>query len=101
MATIEIINFCNDTLKKQGWKKIGTNDPSTVDTKLFGVDFIVSHRETEMMSEAEKLRHEKQDIDLLCFYIHPKPESVRSIRSSIITRSQNPILLAEFQAKFL
>ncbi len=98
MATVEVINYCNNNLLK-GWKKFNPktnkNEPSRVDLAFFGINRKVQEAELERMSETEKERHIQQDILLLDVYGCYKSDTSRVLRKKIIKEARRRNLSAK------
>ncbi|MXV37699.1 hypothetical protein GO491_03240 [Flavobacteriaceae bacterium Ap0902] len=100
MATIEVINYCNEVLL-DGWKEVRTDKPSKVDLDFFGIDVKVKEAELVDMSKVEKQRHINQDILLLRTYRGRKSETPRRLRAKIIATARKTIVTAEILAEGL
>lgn len=100
MATIEVINYCNNVLLK-GWKECGTDKPSEVDLGFFGINVKVQEAELMNMSEIEKQRHIDQDVLLLRTYGGRKAKTPRRLRAEIIAAARESIVTAEILAEGL
>ncbi len=102
MATIEVVNYCNNTLLK-GWKRFNHKpnkiEPSTVDLAFFGIDSKVQEAELERMSETEKERHIQQDLFLLGVYGYAETKSVGTLRAEIITKARRFNTVPKVKAK--
>ncbi|MCK0206183.1 hypothetical protein ACT4R9_11280 [Ornithobacterium rhinotracheale] len=100
MATIEVINYCNEHLLK-GWKKVGTGEPSKLDLNFLGISVKVKQSELQGMSEAEKQRHINEDILILSVYGYREAKTPRRLRAEIIATENNIPVSAELLAEGL
>ena len=101
MATIEVVNYCNELLKKQGWRNVKTNEPTQVDLSFLGIDRKVRQSELMKMSKAEQERHIQQDILLLSVHTDSETKSISRLRAEIIASTNKTIISTELIAQGL